>query len=223
MELVGSLLAGGAGLAFGSLAVGWQHLLYGQDEFRANPLAGGRLTRFRIGLAVACMLVGGLAFRPNHYDTGAAALSAVFGLVLAVVSSTDFERRIIPNRLSYPSIVAAAAACWAWPDRSVADVWLGAGTAAAIAIGLFVLGLAVGGALHVSATPFGLGDVKLILLIGLIVGWPGLLTALMIGVVAAGIPSAFMLVSGGARKVLSYGPYLAFGAAVVLLWPERFI
>ena len=222
MDLLPSLVAGVAGLAFGWLAAGRQHLLYAQDEYRADPLAGSRLRRYRIGLAFASGLACAIAFRPGHYDAGPALLSSAFVLALALVSSTDFERRIIPNRVSYPAIIAAAAFCWAWPDRSIADVWLGAGFAATVGIGLFALGLGVGAVLGVSATPFGLGDVKLILLIGLLTGWPAVTAALFLGVVAAGVPSAILLFSGGAKKVFSYGPYLAIGAAVVLLWPERF-
>ena len=222
VELLASFLAATAGLVFGWFGAGYQRLLYRQEEYRAAPMAGRRLLRFRIGLALACALVAGLAFRPGHYDTGPSLLSAVFGLALAVVSSTDFERRIIPNRVIYPAIVAAAAFCWAWPDRSVAAIWLGAGFAGAVGLGLFVVGIAVGGILRVSATPFGFGDVKLILLTGLLAGWPGVTIALFLGVVAAGFPSVYLLFAGGARKTFSYGPYLAFGAAVVLLWPGRF-
>lgn len=223
VELLPGFVAGAAGLAWGWLAASRQHLLYAQDEYRTDSLAGSRLLRYRIGLALASGLGCGLAFRPGHYDAGPAFLSGAFVLALALLSSTDFERRIIPNRVSYPAIVAAAALCWVWPDRSVTDVWLGAGFAAAVGAGLFVLGLAVGAAIGVSATPFGLGDVKLILLVGLLAGWPAVTTALFLGVVAAGVPSVVLLLRGGARRVFSYGPYLAFGAMAVLLWPERFV
>lgn len=223
MDVAVVVAAGVAGLAFGWFAAGFQHLLYIQPEYRDGHLQGRKLLRYRVGLALASGLGASLALRPDHYDAGPAVLSAAFVLILALLSSTDFERRIIPNRLTYIAIPAAAVLCWAWPDRTVADIWLGAGFAAAVAIGLFALGLLVGGMLGVKATPFGLGDVKLILLTGLLAGWPAVMSALFIGVVAAGVPSVVLLFRGGAKRVFSYGPYLAFGAAVVLLWPERFV
>lgn len=214
---------GAAGITFGWFAAGWQHLLYRQEEYRQAPMGGAKLLRYRALLAVACAAGAALALRPGHYDAGPAILTAGYVLVLAVLSSTDFERRIIPNRLLYPALLVAAGLCWAWPDRSVADIWLGAAFALAVAGGLFVIGLGVGGLLRVQATPFGLGDVKLILLVGLLAGWPATMPALFLGVIAAGVPSVVILVMGGAKRVFSYGPYLALGGAVVLLWPERFV
>lgn len=222
VEVAVMLVAGAAGLTFGWFAAGWQHLLYRQPEYRDHPMSGTRLLRYRIALAVTCAIAAALALRPDHYEPGAAVLTACFLLVLAVLSSTDFERRIIPNRLLYPSLVAAAAFCWAWPDRSVAGVWLGAAFAVAVAAGLFSLGLLLGAILKVRGTTFGLGDVKLILLIGLLAGWPAAMSALFLGVVAAGVPSLVLLATGGARRYFSYGPYLALGAALVLVWPGRF-
>lgn len=223
MGIALTVAAGAAGLAFGWFAAGWQHLLYRQQEYREEPLRGAKLLRYRALLAGACAAGAALALRPDHYDAGPAVLTAAFVLILAVVSSTDFERRIIPNRLLYPSLLAAAGLCWAWPDRSVADIWLGAAIALAAGGGLFVAGLLAGALLGVKATPFGLGDVKLILLTGLLAGWPAIMPALFLGVIAAGVPSIVMLVMGGAKRVFSYGPYLALGGAVVLLWPERFV
>lgn len=216
-------VAGATGLAFGWFAAGWQHLLYRQAEYRDNPMSGARLLRYRLALAVVCAAGAALALRPGHYDPGPAVLSGGFVLVLSVLSSTDFERRIIPNRLLYPALVAAAASCRAWPDRSVADIWLGAAFAAGVAGGLFAIGLLLGAALKVRGTLFGLGDVKLILLIGLLAGWPAVMSALFIGVLAAGVPSLFLLARGGASRYFSYGPYLALGGAVVMLWPGRFV
>jgi leader peptidase (prepilin peptidase)/N-methyltransferase len=67
---------------------------------------------------------------------------------------------------------------------------------------------------------FGFGDVKLGALIGLIVGFPAVLTALLAGMVLGGIGAAAMLLSGRAkmRSAIAYGPYLASGAILGLLW-----
>jgi leader peptidase (prepilin peptidase)/N-methyltransferase len=207
---------------FGWFAAGYQHLLYRQPEYRDNPAAGRRLLVMRVLLAVGCGLAGGIAFRPDHYDFGPALLTAVFALVLLVLSSTDFERRIIPNNLSYPAIAAAAAFCWAWPDRDVTDILTGAAFAVGVGIALFGFGEAVGRMLGVNATPFGMGDVKLIILIGLLLGWPVVLTGLFIGVILAGLPALVLIVIGRGRGVFAYGPYLALGGLVGLLWFDRF-
>lgn len=216
MDYLPAVSAAILGAIFGWTVPGYQHLLYRQPEHRAAPASGRKLLLLRLFLAAGCAASGALALRPAHYDAGPAVLTLAFCWVLFVLSSTDFERRIIPNRLSYPAIVAALAVCWAWPDRSWEAILAGGAIALAIGGALFVLGLFFGGAL-------GLGDVKLMLLGGLLAGWPAIFTALVIGIVAAGIPGLALTVAGRGRTYFSYGPYLALGLVIVLLWPARFV
>jgi len=223
VNIAATVIAAWAGLAAGWLAVGHQHLLYQQAEFRRSPLGSKRRLVFRSVAAVATGAAWALAFRPDHYDASPAALTAAFALVLIVLASTDFERKLIPNRLIYPAMVAAAGFAWAWPDRSFAAVWGGAGFAVAVAAGVFALGMVVGLLLRVKDTPFGLGDVKLIVLVALVCGWPAVMTALLMGAIAAGVPSFALLLAGRARTTFSYGPYLAAGGVIVLLFPGSFV
>ena len=80
-------------------------------------------------------------------------IDRIAGAVLGVGADADFERRRLPNRLTYPAAIAAVAICWAWPDRSVTDIAIGAGLGTAAAALLVVL-------------RFGGGDSKLVILIG---------------------------------------------------------
>jgi leader peptidase (prepilin peptidase)/N-methyltransferase len=75
-------------------------------------------------------------------------------------------------------------------------------------------------AVYVILPGFGFGDVKLGALVGLIVGFPAVLTALLTGMVFGGIGAAVMLLTGraGMRSAIAYGPYLAGGAILELLW-----
>ena len=105
-----------------ALPVGWaigrsQHLLYRQPEYRSAPLRNGAWRWLPFFLAPALAIAVAFALRPDHYDAGPAALTAAFAAVLIVLSSCDFERRIIPNRLVQPAILAALLLCWAWPDQ----------------------------------------------------------------------------------------------------------
>ena len=64
----------------------------------------------------------------------------------------------------------------------------------------------------------GMGDVKLMLLLGLVLG-PAVLYAAMLGAVTASAVSIALLVRYGraGRKIaIPYGPFLAFGAITVL-------
>ncbi len=90
-----------------------------------------------------------------------------------------------------------------------------------------VAGVLVGGLvaalLRVKGGGLAIGDAKLAILIGLICGWPAVLYAIVYGVFLAGIPSVVMTFSGKGRRHFSYGPYLAIGCMVVLLFPGRFV
>jgi len=209
------------GAAVGGFVPLVQHHLYRTPEQRAKPTTGRRLRVLQLLCALAAGAAWGLAFRPGHYDAGPAALTAAFTLVLVTLSSTDIDRRIIPNRATYPAIIAAIALCWAWPDRSVIDIALGGAFALAIAIAMVALGMVVGGLLGVRDVAFGMGDAKLIVLIGILTGWPGVMTALFYGVLLAGGAALVFLFRRGWRTVFSYGPYLAAGGTIVMLWADR--
>jgi prepilin signal peptidase PulO-like enzyme (type II secretory pathway) len=216
---VGALVGAGAGW----FLAGEQWRLYREPEFRAERLSGRKLLVYRIGLAIAMAATTAIALRPDHYDFGPALLTALWCAVFLLVSSTDFERRRIPNKITYAAVPIALALGWVWPDRSWADILIGFAVAGGIAILMYIAGIAVGILLNISATPFGLGDVKLIGLIGALAGWPLVINALFIGVVLAGIPSLFFMLRGRTKHVFSYGPYLSFGAIVALLFAGQFL
>jgi leader peptidase (prepilin peptidase)/N-methyltransferase len=218
MDLVAPALAAVVAFALGWLAAANQHRLYREPEFAENPARGRRALAFRAGTGLAAAVIAALAFRPDHYEFGPALLTAAFGLVFAVLSSTDYERHRIPNRLSYPAMAAALAFSWAWPDRDVVDILLGLGAALAVGAFFFALGLLAGR----GAAGLGLGDIKLIVLIGLLAGWPLIVPAVFLGVLIAGIPAIALIVTGRSRQLFAYGPYLSLGAVAVLLFPRTF-
>ncbi|MGH2503311.1 MAG: prepilin peptidase, partial [Ktedonobacterales bacterium] len=64
----------------------------------------------------------------------------------------------------------------------------------------------------------GFGDVKLALLVGALVGWPGLVTALFATAIIAAILSLLLLASGSVerRAFIPFGVFMALGAAITL-------
>lgn len=216
METFGVIAAALAGVAFGFILPAVQHNLYSEAEYRATPASGRTLCLLRIFSMAAAGAGLAFAFRPDLYEFGPALLTGVFILILVTVSSTDFERRRIPNKVSYPAFVVALALCWAWPDRSVTDILLGAGVGTAAAVLLVGLGVFLGG----GGMGLGVGDGKLMMLMGAMVGWPGVIAALFYGILGAGIVALVLMVKQGRGATFSYGPYLAGGAALLLLFPS---
>jgi leader peptidase (prepilin peptidase)/N-methyltransferase len=157
-------------------------------------------------LAVSTACVGASLVR---FGVGLEAILAVyFSCVLVVLSAIDLERRVLPNRIVVPSTILVLAARIAL-EPARAREWLVAG-AAAFAF-FFVIAL-------VYPSGLGLGDVKLAALLGVGLG-AAVIPAFAIGMTAAAVYSIALLLRHGpkARKVtIAYGPFLAFGALVVL-------
>lgn len=147
---------------------------------------------------------------------GPALLAGTYASIFLALTLTDLERRLIPNRVVYPALLLAAALSWAWPDTSVGQVFAGGLVAAGIAAGILVLSLPFG------ADAFGMGDVKMIVLVGLVVGLPAVIIGVLVGTLAAGVAAVLLLLSGrlGRRDYLPHGPFLALGAVVALFWGQ---
>ncbi|MCC6958653.1 MAG: prepilin peptidase [Dehalococcoidia bacterium] len=207
MDALVMAVSGLLGAGFGASLPLRQHRLYSEPEFRATPAFGRKRLALQAFDTVAGAAALALAFRPGGYGGFVAAMTAGFLLVLVTLASTDFDRRRIPNLVTYPAAAAAIALCWAWPDRTIAEIAIGAGAAVAVAAALGFM-------------RFGGGDLKLIVLMGLLLGWRGLLPALLYGFILGGIVALPLMVRYGRKRTFAYGPYLAIGAAAVLLFPS---
>jgi leader peptidase (prepilin peptidase) / N-methyltransferase len=154
-------------------------------------------------LVAACVFVFGVTWE--------AAVAAFFCSALVAVSATDLEHRIIPNRVVVP---AAAVVLVAQTILHPSPEW----TIAALGASAFLLAAAI-------AYPagMGMGDVKLALLMGAMLGRT-VPVALMAGMILALIPSAVLLARHGAaaRKMgIPFGPFLALGSVFALFAGER--
>lgn len=148
----------------------------------------------------------------------AAGLTSGFALLLLLLALIDLEQRLLPNLLTYPGIVVAALAAGAWPDRAIEMTFLGGGVG--LGVGLFFFLVGSGAAAAGGGAGIGLGDVKLLLLIGLLVGFPAILPAIAVGVMSAIVPVAALVARGERKAVFSFGPCLAFGGLVFLFAPS---
>lgn len=156
-----------------------------------------------IELATALLLAGCVLAFGFTLKTAAAAIACA---ALVVVTATDLERRIVPNRVVLP----AAAAVLALQTASHPSVeWaLGAFGAAAF---LLLAALAYPGGM-------GMGDVKLALLIGALLG-KTTPVGIMLGLLLALVPSVVLLARHGGRArrlAIPFAPFLAAGAVVAL-------
>jgi len=150
------------------------------------------------GLVAACFVVFGLS--------GEAVVSAFFCAVLVAITATDITHRIVPNRIVLPAaavVLVAQTALFPSPEWALGAI--GASGFLLVAALAYPAGM-------------GMGDVKLALLLGAMLGrLVGV--GLMLGMFAALVPSVVLLARHGsaARKMgIPFAPFLAFGAVVAL-------
>ena len=138
-----------------------------------------------------------------------AVLVAPFLGILLACALIDARHRIIPNRIVYTSVVLFAAAI-----ATIAVVGSGVSLATA---GLGVLAFGGGLLLVAIVAPhgMGMGDVKLAVLMGLVLGslgWRYVGVSVVLAILAGGVGATVTLLAGGTRKdAIPFGPYLAGG------------
>ena len=150
---------------------------------------------------------------------------SVFALVLVQVIFFDFEHRLILDRVMFPSMVLAALVSLSPLASMSLGLWQQSwwvGIAMGVAAGALFLVLALAGQAIFKAEALGFGDVKLAAFMGLLLGWPYTFTAVFYGVLIAGLMSIGVIVWRRSMKgTIAYGPYLAAGALILLLYPLR--
>jgi leader peptidase (prepilin peptidase) / N-methyltransferase len=171
-------------------------------------MAAGRAWVVSPGAFAAGAALGGLALARFGF-TPHGVMSAALLMVLAVLAVIDLRTRLLPNLIVLPAL--GAVLLWQlafFPDQ--AAEWLLAAGGAAVFLLLPSL-------LHSGA--MGMGDVKLGALLGAALG-AAVVPALLVGSLAVAPVAAVLAVRDGRaaarRATVPFGPFLAFGAAVIL-------
>lgn len=156
------------------------------------------------------------AFLPSLFIT------TIFTLIAVI----DIEHRLILHIVSFPSAVVVGLIGILDPNRGVSKTLIGGLVGFGIFLLLYFLGhgfallMAKLRGSEIEEVAFGFGDVTLAGVIGLTVGWSGVLLALVLGILAAGLFS-FLYIAGMAlrRKYnpfmpIPYGPFMILGCLV---------
>lgn len=156
-------------------------------------------------LVAASVLAFGLTFE--------AVIASFFCCVLVAISAVDLEHRIVPNVIVLP---ATAIALPAQTLLHLSPEYALAALGAALFLFLAVLAYPAG---------MGMGDVKLALFMGAVLG-KTVGVALMLGMLAALIPGLYLLARHGskARKMgIPFAPFLALGSVIALFWGDALL
>jgi leader peptidase (prepilin peptidase) / N-methyltransferase len=173
-------------------------------------------TAWRVGIMtalLAALLAGAVALTGARPATLGMAWAAGAAVVLGAV---DLASHRLPDRVTFPAyavcgaaLVVDAAVLGSWP--SLLRAILAAGAAFTVSAGVAAI------------VPEGLGygDVKLLGLLGLVLGWAGwgvLLAGVLLGLLTGALVSVALMAArrAGWRTALPFGPPLLVGAVVAL-------
>jgi len=137
-----------------------------------------------------------------------------FAAALVVLFAIDLEHRILPNVITLPGLVIGLAASpFAGPGwiSSIAGMLIGGGLLWAVAEAYYrwrgIEGL-------------GFGDVKMLAMIGAVLGWQQVLVTLLIASLAGSTVGLILVRLRGQtlQYAMPFGTFLALGAIVASLW-----
>ncbi|MGB9743400.1 MAG: prepilin peptidase [Minisyncoccales bacterium] len=140
--------------------------------------------------------------------------------LLIVIFVADLRYYLIPDQIIYPAVVLGLfyplVANWGWEKADFLLFILSASAAA----GFFALLY-----LFSRGRWLGLADIKLVFLIGLLLGWPKILIGLFLAFFLGALVGSGLIVAG--RKKLKseipFAPFLIIGLILALIWGEALL
>jgi leader peptidase (prepilin peptidase) / N-methyltransferase len=132
---------------------------------------------------------------------------------LIVLFMIDLEHQILPNAITLPGIVIGflfSLVAPPGPLDSLLGILVGAGVLYAIAAGYYLVRREEG---------MGMGDVKMLAMIGAFLGWRAVLLTLVLSSFAGALVGIALLAfkREGLRYALPFGTFLAMGALVAMV------
>lgn len=137
-------------------------------------------------------------------------LFGAFFAALTLLMATDLDQRLLPDVITLPMIPLALVAALAGINPLVPAGALPGALIAAVAIPGFLFLVAI----PFGAGAIGMGDLKLLVSVGLLTGLVRAVTGVIVGALAAGVVLAVLL---AARRItlktyVPFGPFLILGA-----------
>jgi leader peptidase (prepilin peptidase)/N-methyltransferase len=185
------------------------------DPDRIGEPAAGRPIGWRT-VVTAVLGAVALGLLPDRFasDPVALALFAAWFATLIVGLATDLDQRLLPDILTLPVVPIGLVYTLTGNNPLVGGGAVGALVAATvIPLALYLPSLPFG------SGAFGLGDVKLLVGVGLMTGLIRAFSGLLFGLVVAGVVLVVLLALRrvGRRSYVPFGPFLILGAFYAVL------
>ncbi len=142
-------------------------------------------------------------------DVGEVVLFGGYFLALILLLATDLDQRLLPDLVTLPLIAATLVlAVGGWNPLVAGQLGLAVVAALAIPGFLFAVSIPFG------SGAIGMGDLKLLVSVGLLTGLVRAVAGLVVGALAAGVVIGVLLVLRRVtlRTYIPFGPFLIIGA-----------
>jgi len=196
----------------------------------------GRCRYCKAGIPIRVLLVeviSGLLFFLAFRQYGLSAqfaITAFWCCVFLVIIFIDWEHKLILNKITYPAAVIAlillaidsfVPGVNLFPGITFlpqTSLWSGLISGVAVLIPFLLIATIRPGAM-------GMGDVKLVALIGFVSGFPLVVFSMLIGIVLGGLVAIYLLAfkKKGRKDVIPYGAFLGIGPIVALIFAPQIL
>lgn len=149
----------------------------------------------------------------------------IFVSSLVIIFFIDIDHQIIPDGITLPGIpLAIIFGATVMPDPFAPNSLLSwkASITGMIAGGGFYYLIGVVGKAVLKKEAMGGGDIKMMAMVGALLGWKSVILTTFIGSLLGSITGIFLILFKGSEwgSKIPFGPYLAIGAIVSLLWGQ---
>ena len=153
-------------------------------------------------------------------------ISTIFWLfvvsILVIIFVYDLKHYIIPNEVIYPGIIIAFLyrlfEIWKFGHWDLFVIW-------DLVLGILPTLFFVAIVLFSRGRWMGVGDIKLALFMGLILGWPKILVALFLAFLIGAFVSIILIIlkKKTLKSEIPFGPFLAGGTVIAIFWGNALI
>jgi leader peptidase (prepilin peptidase)/N-methyltransferase len=196
----------------------------------------GRCRYCRVGIPRRVLLVevvSGVIFFLAFWRFGLSAqfaITAFWGCVFLVIIFIDWEHKLILNTITYPAAVLAIIILaidsfiprpGLFPGRIfIPELSIFSGLISGAILLVFFLLIVL-----IRPRAMGMGDAKLVALIGLVSGFPLVIFSMLIGIVIGGLVAIGLLISRkkGRKDIIPYGTFLGIGPIAALLFGNEIV
>lgn len=201
------------------MSCGYQLKWYDLIPIFSYLVYGGKCRRCKTKLSVQYPLIealNGVFYLIVVIRFGVSIESLLYCLLFSaflVLSVIDFRTYEIPVGINVfilmLGLIRVATDLSNWADYAIGFL--------AVSILLYIIYRVSGG------TAIGGGDVKLMAVCGLLIGWKLIILAFVVGCILGSVIHVIRMRVSGEGKVLALGPYLSMGVAIAVLYGETFL